>query len=90
MSSVRLHSGPPPVASTLQPTANTAAVAPTPPIESALTIDDICKIRNESRRTGERERSEGLWPKPDFYVGTGRRKSPRWRPSTIRSWLDHQ
>lgn len=57
------------------------------PIEPALSIDDVCKVRNESRRTGERERSAGHWPKPDFHVGTGGRKSPRWLPETIRRWL---
>ena len=57
-------------------------------IEPALSIDEVCSVRNESRRTGERERSAGLWPKPDFFVGTGTRKSPRWRAETIRRWLD--
>ena len=56
-------------------------------IEPALTIDDVCAARNASRRTGERERSAGHWPRPDFYVGTGPRKSPRWLPATIRRWL---
>jgi hypothetical protein len=56
-------------------------------IEPSLTIDDVCKIRNESRRSGERERSAGLWPKPDFYVGTGSRKSPRWLRATVDAWL---
>lgn len=61
---------------------------PADAIEPALTIDDVCAARNEGRRTGERERSAGLWPKPDFFVGTGSRKSPRWRPETIRRWLN--
>jgi hypothetical protein len=59
-------------------------------IEPALTIDDVCTVRNESRRTGERERSAGLWPEPDFYVGTGSRKSPRWWPETIVGWLERE
>jgi hypothetical protein len=57
-------------------------------IEPALTMENVCAIRNESRRTGERERSAGLWPPPDFSVGTGSRKSPRWLAATIRRWLD--
>lgn len=61
------------------------AVASALPIEPSLDIDDVCKVRRISRRTGERERSAGLWPKPDFFVGTGKRKSPRWRPETIRA-----
>jgi hypothetical protein len=61
-----------------------------PVIEPALTMENDCAIRNESRRTGERERSAGLWPPPDFSVGTGSRKSPRWLAATIRRWLDEQ
>jgi hypothetical protein len=61
-----------------------------PSIEPGLKLDDVCRVRNCSRRTGERERAAGLWPRPDFYVGTGRRKSPRWRPETILAWLDQQ
>ena len=56
-------------------------------IEPSLTLAEVCRIRAVSRRTGERERSAGLWPKADYYVGTGTRKSPRWRPPTIRRWL---
>jgi hypothetical protein len=59
-------------------------------LEPALTLADVCLIRRESRRTGERERSAGLWPKPDFYIGTGTRKSPRWRVSTIRAWIEQE
>ena len=57
-------------------------------LEPSLTLNDICRLRSESRRTGERERSMGLWPAPDFHVGIGTRKSPRWRPKTIRRWLE--
>jgi hypothetical protein len=64
------------------------AVAPALPIEPSLDIDDVCQVRRISRRTGERERSAGLWPKPDFFVGTGKRKSPRWRPETIRASIE--
>ena len=69
--------------------ATSPPVAPIPHgIEPSLTMSDVCKVRSVSRRTGERERSAGLWPKPDFFAGTGTRKSPRWRPSTIRSWIE--
>lgn len=57
-------------------------------IEPSLTFAEVCRIRAISRRTGERERAAGLWPKPDYYVGTGTRKSPRWRPGSIRRWLE--
>lgn len=73
-------------------TPSARSTLPSPPvapiIDPALTIDDVCVVRNESRRTGERERSAGLWPSPDFYVGTGSRRSPRWLPLTIRRWVE--
>jgi hypothetical protein len=65
-------------------------VKPADAIEPALTIGDVCKLRKESRRSGERERSAGLWPAADFFIGTGNRKSPRWWPQTVRSWLGEQ
>jgi hypothetical protein len=58
-----------------------------PSIEPGLKLDDVCRICNCSRQTGERERAAGLWPRPDIYIGTGRRKSPRWRPATIHHRL---
>jgi hypothetical protein len=60
---------------------------PADDLEPALKLTDVCKLRSQSRRTGERERSAGLWPKPDFFVGAGPRKSPRWWPRTIRRWM---
>ena len=43
-------------------------------IEPSLALAEVCRIRAVSRRTGERERSAGLWPKADYYVGTGTRE----------------
>jgi hypothetical protein len=63
-------------------------LADQPALEPALTLGDVCKLRRESRRTAERERSAGLWPSPDFFVGTGTRKSPRWRAETVRRWIE--
>jgi hypothetical protein len=60
-----------------------------PVLEPALGLAEVCKLRGISRRTGERERSEGgIWPAPDFFVGAGnKRKTPRWHVATIRTWL---
>jgi hypothetical protein len=61
-----------------------------PVIEPGLSIDDVCQIRSVARRTGERERSAGLWPHADYFVGIGVRKRPRWFPETIRRWLEEE
>jgi predicted DNA-binding transcriptional regulator AlpA len=37
-----------------------------------------------SRRTIERLRSAGRFPKPDLKIG----KAPLWKPETIRRWID--
>jgi hypothetical protein len=64
-------------------------LAQEPALEPALTQGDVCKLRRQSLRTGGRERAAGLWPRPDFFVGTGTtRKSPRWFALTIRRWLE--
>jgi excisionase family DNA binding protein len=49
-----------------------------------LTIDDWARILNVSRRLVERQRAAGKLPAPDLHIG----KLPRWRPSTVRAWLD--
>jgi len=73
-----------PLSGPLDAAAARLGIRPVPPaVEAALTIVDVCKFRSISRRTGERERAAGLWPPPDFYVGTGRRKQPRWLRRTI-------
>jgi predicted DNA-binding transcriptional regulator AlpA len=64
-----------------------ARVAPAPlPIEAALTLDDLACLLAASRRTVERMRAAGKLPRPDFRVG----RMPRWRPETIRAWLESQ
>jgi hypothetical protein len=61
---------------------------PPPALEPALDLTAVCRLRGICRRTGERERSAGLWPAPDYYAGAGtKRKSPRWSVATIRGWL---
>lgn len=58
-----------------------------PVIESAMTFDDVCIARNITCHLAGRERGAGIWPEPDFFVGVGRTKSPRWHRSTIERWL---
>jgi hypothetical protein len=57
---------------------------PAAEIEPLLTLDGLARVLNASRSTVERMRAAGQLPPPDLYIGTGRRKSPRWRPETIR------
>jgi hypothetical protein len=64
------------------------AADPGPPaaghvIEPLLSIDDLARILNCSRRLVERMRSAGNVPRPDFQVG----RCPRWRPETIHRWI---
>jgi len=53
-------------------------------IEPMLVFDDLPRVLSCSRRTVERLRASGKFPKPDLLIGTGSRKSPRWKPETIR------
>ena len=53
-------------------------------IEPMLGIDDLAVLLSCSRRYVERMRSAGKVPKPDIHVG----KCPRWKPATIRAWID--
>ena len=53
-------------------------------IEPMLHIDDLAALLSCSRRLVERMRSAGKIPKPDIHVG----KCPRWKPATIRAWID--
>jgi len=53
-------------------------------IEPMLHIDDLAELLSCSRRLVERMRSAGKIPKPDIHVG----KCPRWKPATIRAWIE--
>jgi excisionase family DNA binding protein len=55
------------------------------PIEPLLSIDDLAGILNCSRPTIERMRAAGRLPRADLHVG---RRSPRWKPETIRRWIE--
>jgi predicted DNA-binding transcriptional regulator AlpA len=53
-------------------------------IEPLLSIDALARVLNASRRSIERLRSAGKLPRPDLRIG----KMPRWRPETIRRWIE--
>ena len=56
----------------------------TPPGRLALRLEEVAESLGVSRRTIERERSAGRFPKPDILIG----KMPLWRPETIHRWID--
>jgi predicted DNA-binding transcriptional regulator AlpA len=55
----------------------------TPAGRLALRLDELAKALGISRRTLERERSAGRFPRPDLTIV----KMPLWRVETIRDWL---
>ena len=57
-------------------------------LEALLRLADLAEALNVSGRTIERLRSAGLLPRPDLMLGVGARKSPRWKPETIRQWIE--
>ena len=73
------HSGPFPLIGTSEAPAN-----PIGTIEPLLSVDDLARVLNGSRRTVERMRAAGKLPRPDLHIG----KCPRWKPETIRQWIE--
>ncbi len=57
---------------------------PISPARLALRLDEIASLIGVSRRSVERERAAGRFPKPDLRVG----RMPLWRPETIRRWVE--
>ena len=57
-------------------------------IESMLRNEDLPRVLACSDRTILRLRAAGKFPPPDLLIGTGKRKSPRWKAETIRRWID--
>ncbi len=47
-------------------------------------LDELAEAFGVSRRTIERERSAGRFPKPDLKMG----KMPLWRVETVRRWIE--
>jgi predicted DNA-binding transcriptional regulator AlpA len=49
----------------------------------AYRLDELAVCLGVSRRTIERERSAGRFPRPDLHIG----KVPLWSPGTINRWV---
>jgi predicted DNA-binding transcriptional regulator AlpA len=49
-----------------------------------LRLDQVARSLGIARRTLERERSAGRFPKEDLTIG----RMPLWRPATIERWVD--
>jgi predicted DNA-binding transcriptional regulator AlpA len=54
------------------------------PVRLALRLDELAAALGVSRRTVERERAAGRFPKPDLHIG----RAPLWTPATIQRWVD--
>jgi len=57
-------------------------------IEPMMKLADLPLVLRCGIRTIERWKSAGLLAKPDLLIGTGSRKLPRWKPETIRRWIE--
>lgn len=55
-------------------------------IEPMLSIAQFAEALLVSRRTLERMLSAGKVPRPDLRAG----RMPRWKPETVRRWIDSQ
>lgn len=49
-----------------------------------LRLDEVVAALGVSRRSIERERAAGRFPKPDLMLG----RMPLWRPETLRAWVE--
>jgi predicted DNA-binding transcriptional regulator AlpA len=59
---------------------------PVVPLSERLTwrLNDIEAALGVSRRSIERERSAGRFPRPDLTIG----RAPLWKPATIAAWVE--
>lgn len=55
-----------------------------PAARFSLRLEELAAALGASRRSIERERSAGRFPKPDLTIG----RMPLWRPETIREWIE--
>lgn len=73
-----------------RPHRSEAATSPpeTPPAGevSRLTfrLDELAAAFGVCRRSIERARSAGRFPRPDLHIG----KMPLWKPETVRAWVE--
>jgi predicted DNA-binding transcriptional regulator AlpA len=65
-------------------TALPVAAPPTDSLAPLLSVADLARVLNGSRRTIERLRAAGKLPRPDLHIGT----MPRWKAETIRCWIE--
>jgi predicted DNA-binding transcriptional regulator AlpA len=49
----------------------------------AFRLNDVCTSLGMGRRTLEKLRAAGKFPKPDRHIG----KCPVWHPSTVERWV---
>lgn len=47
-------------------------------------LNDVCQALGVSRRTIERERAAGRFPRPDLILN----RMPLWKPETIRAYVE--
>jgi predicted DNA-binding transcriptional regulator AlpA len=62
---------------------NTPKKAPSSSPEQMLRIAEVAETLGISRRTFERIRSAGTFPRHDFRIG----RIKLWRSSTVQSWI---
>lgn len=53
-------------------------------IEPLLSVARVAALLDVHKRTIEKHRAAGRFPKPDAVIG----RMPRWKPETIRAWID--
>jgi predicted DNA-binding transcriptional regulator AlpA len=63
-----------------------SAAAPRQPDRFTLRLEEVAGAFGVSRRTIERERSAGRFPRPDILIG----KIPLWRPRTVEAWIEER
>lgn len=66
-----------------KPPRKTPAAAPASVVEPMMTIGDVVAILRCDRRTLERLRASGRFPKPAMTIG----RSPRWHATAVREWI---
>lgn len=54
--------------------------------ERLWSIEDVAFYLGVCRRKVETMKSSGTLPRPDLHIG----RLPRWKPETIRRWIDAQ
>ena len=53
-------------------------------LEPLMTVNDVVGILRCDRRTLERLRAAGKFPKPAMTIG----RSPRWHAADVRAWIE--